>query len=358
MSHKKLAILGIAAAGMVVWAIVQSNISTRPAGSGAAAGVTLLQGFDPAAIGSIVVQADGNTVTLLRQGGGFVVVEKSQYPANIKQINHLISACLDIQTAELITSDKSNFAELGVGDDKPEKAVKFLKPDKSILAGILVGKAGKDSQGAYVRLVSSDKTYLSTNAPLLNAEAMHYIETTLIEVKRDDIAMVRTEGPDGSYVITYEPGSGAVLADLPVGKRAKTNWVNEIYIALGKLTFDNVKQDPGNLKFDRTYVCRLKDSTIYTISLKSQGEKTYAAFAADFMDKSSAIRISGAESKAELKEKEAKLLARDKIADFVKKTQGWVYEIPQPTAKYLTLKLAELIEDEPAKPADPNSAKK
>ena len=76
MSHKKLAILGIVAAGMVVWAIVQSNISNRPVGGGAAAGATLLQGFDPAAIGSIVLQADGNTVTLLRQGGGFVVVRK------------------------------------------------------------------------------------------------------------------------------------------------------------------------------------------------------------------------------------------------------------------------------------------
>lgn len=357
MSHKKLAILGIVAAGMVVWAIVQSNISNRPAGGGMAVGATLLQGFDPAAIGSIVLQADGNTVTLLRQGEGFVVVEKSKYPANIKQINHLISACLDIQTAELITSDKANFAELGVGDDKPGKAVKFLKPDKSIIAGILVGKAGKDSQGTYVRLASSDKTYLSTNAPLLNAEAMHYIETTLIEVKRDDILTVSAAGPDGSYVITYKPNSGAVLMDVPVCKRAKTNWINEIYIALSKLTFDNVKQDPGNLKFDRTYVCRLKDSTVYTIGLKSQGGKTYARFAADLMDKSG-IKISGAESKAELKEKEAKLLARDKVADFVKKTQGWVYEIPQPTAKNLTFKLADLIEDEPAKPADPNSAKK
>jgi hypothetical protein len=75
MSHKKLAILGIVAAGMVVWAIVQSNISHRPVGVEFMTGANLLQGFDPAAIGSIVLQADGNTVTLLREGGGFVVVE-------------------------------------------------------------------------------------------------------------------------------------------------------------------------------------------------------------------------------------------------------------------------------------------
>jgi hypothetical protein len=358
MSPKKLAILGIVAVGMVVWAIIQSNISNRPGTAGVAAGATLLQGFDPAAIGSIVLQGDGNTITLLRLGGGFVVVEKGNYPAKTKQINYLISACLDIQTTELITNDKANFAELGISDDEPRKTVKFLKPDKGVIAGILIGKAGNDAGGAYVRLVSSDKAYLSINVPSLQTAAIDYIDRVLTEVKREDIAVVRGNSPDGGYIIMNEPDRGVVLTNVPVGKRAKTNWVEQAFSALTNLTFDDVKKDPGNLKFDKTYVCQLKDSTVYTISLTSQGQKTYAKFAAEFMDKSDEIRISGVESKAELKEKEAKLLARDKATDFAKRTQGWVYEIPQPTAKVLTITFADLIEDEPAKPYDPNSAKK
>lgn len=357
MSNKKLAILGIVAAGMVVWAIVQSGISNRPVGS-VAAGANLLQGFDPGTIGSIVLQGGGNTVTLLRQGDSFVVVEKSKYPASIKQINYIITACLDIQTAELITSDKANFSELGVSDDKPEKAVKFLRPDKSMIAGILVGKAGKDSNGMYVRLVSGDKAYLSMNVPTLNTDGMDYIERTLTAVKREDIQMVRGEGPNGSYVITNEPNSVPKLANIPAGKRAETNKVAQVFNALTNLTFDNVKQDSGNLKFDRTYICELRDSTVYTIALKAQGEKTYAKFTADFTDKSGVVKKMGVESNAELKEKEVKLLARDKVVDFAKKTEGWVYEISQPAAKNIMLKFIDLIEDEPAKPADPNSPKK
>ncbi len=358
MSNKKLAILGIVAAGMVVWAILQSGISNRPA-VGAAAGANLLQGFDPGTIGSIVLQGGGNTVTLLRQGGSFVVVEKSKYPASIKRINDLITSCLDVQTAELITSDKANFSELGVSDEKPEKTVKFLRPDKSIIAGIHVGKAGKDSNGMYVRLVSNDKAYLSMNVPTLSTDAIDYMDRILTEVTREDILMVRMEGPDGSYVITKEPNSVAVLTNIPAGKRANTNGVAQVFSALTNLTFDHVKQDSGNLKFDKTYVCQLRDSTVYTIGLKSQGEKTYAKFTADFTDKSGVIKKMGVESNAELKEKEAKLLARDKVADFVKKTQGWVYEISQPTGKNMMLKFVDLIEDEPpAKPADPSSTRK
>ena len=71
------------------------------------------------------------------------------------------------------------------------------------------------------------------------------------------------------------------------------------------------------------------------------------------------IKKSGVESDAELKAKEAKLLARDKAADFAKRTQGWVYEIPQQAAKSLTIKFADLIEDETANPLlDAKGAKK
>ncbi len=357
MSYKKLAILGIVAAVMVAWAIVQSNISYRPVDDGVAAGATLLQGFDPMSIGSIVLQAEGNTVTLVRQGSGFVVVEKDSYPARTNQINHLITSCLDIQTTELITSDKANFTELGVSDDKPGKIIKFFKPDKSIIAGFIVGKAGNDTPGTYVRLISSDKVYLSTTVPPLLVSALEYVDRTLTDVEREDIDTVRGDSPDGSYVIMNEPVRGPVLMDVPAGKRAKPNWLDLVFSALTNLTFDDVKKNPGNLKFDRTYVCQLKDSTVYTISLASKDGRTYAKCAADFTDTSAVLKKSGIESAAELKAKEAKLLARDKAADFVKKTSGWIYEIPKPKARSLTISFPEMIEDEPAKPLDPTGGK-
>jgi hypothetical protein len=357
MSHKKLAILGIVAAGMVLWAIVQSNISSRPVGRGVEAGANLLQGFDPAAIGSIVLQADGNVVTLIRQGDFFVVVEKDRYQAKTGQINNLITSCLDIQTAELITSDKAYFAELGVSDDKPVTAVKFFKPDKSIIAGILIGKT-KETQGTYVRLLSSDKVYLSTKALGLPATAMDYIDRVLTEVKYEDIVKVSMDTPDGSYVIVKEPDKGSVLKNIPAGKRAKTSEVEQVFSALSNpnLTFDDVKIDSGKMKFDKTYVCQLKDSTVYTVSMSSKGNKTYAKWTADFMDKSAVVKRMGIESEAELKAKEAKLLARDKAEEFNKKTQGWMYEIPDAQAKILMMKFTDLIEDEPKNSGDANKA--
>jgi len=349
-----LAILGIVAAGMIVWAIVQSNIAGRPVSIGVVAGANLLQGFDPAAIGSIVLQAEGKTVTLLRQDGGFVVVEKNRYPAKTKQINYLISSCLDIQTAELITSDKANFSELGLSDDKPEKAIRFLRPDKSMITGILVGKTAKDTSGTYVRLVSSDKACLSTNFPLLHTEAMDYIERMLIEVNRDDIRKVSVTSPDASYVITNEPNRGVVLENIPAGKVTKQNEAGQVFAVCTNMAFTDVKKDDGKMKFDKTYVCELKDSTLYTVHLTSKAPKTFAKCSVEFMDQSAVLKKYGVESKEELKAKEAKLLARDRAEEFTKRTQGWVYELDDRIAAILATKLADMMEDEPKKTSDPS----
>ncbi len=357
MSHRKLAILGIVAAGMVLWALFLSNRDRGPAAGGFAAGGTLLQGFDPAAIGSIVLKSGGKQVTLTRQGDLFVVVEKDRYPAKMSQINYLVTSCLDIKTSELITGAKANFPELGVGDEKPVVSVTFLKPDKSVIAGILIGRQSSDMQGTYVRLASGDKAYLSVNAPPLQMGAMDFINNTLTEHPLDDVAMVKVEGPEGGYVITKEVNRGAVLANVPPGKRGKATEVDQAYSALNSLIFDDVKKDPGNLKFDATYICQLRNSTVYTLSLASKGGKTFAKCTAEFMDQSAVVKKMGVESEAELKAKEAKLLARDKAGEFAKRTEGWIYEIPPVKAKAMTRKFSDLIEDEPAKPAEGQGAK-
>jgi hypothetical protein len=354
MSNKKLTVLGIVAVVMVVWAVVQSQIANRSAG-GTVAGASLLQGIDPGTIGSIEVKSDGNTVTLSRLGNTFVVIEKDTYPAQTSQINNLITSCLDIQTSELITSDKANYAELGVSDEKPQKAVKFLTADKKVIAGVLIGNASKDTQGTYVRRVSDDKAYLSTNAPWLQTSAMEYIDKKLTDVDRANIVKVIVTAPDGGFTITNEPNRGVVLENIPAGKIAKANEVEQALTALTALQFDNVKKDTGAIRFDKTYICRLKDSTVYAIDLAAKDGKTYAKCSAEFTDNREVLKKNAQESEAELKAKEAKLLARDKADAFAKKTQGWIYEISEGKAKSLTTKFADLIENEPNKPSKPNT---
>ena len=366
MSDRKLTILGIAAVFMVIWAVVQSRVSNRPkVGTDRPAYLILIQGLDPADISSIVLKTSEETVTLKRQQGGFVVVNKDNYSAKTSEINNLITKILEIQTLQFVTDDVSNHEDLGVTEEKATTVVKFFKTDSSLLTGVIAGKAKEVGQGTYVRLASNDKVYVAPSLPWLGGTAMSYIEQELVSVKREDIVSVRVSTAGGEYTLkTTDDDKGVILENIPAGKKFKSDDGDSVFTALTSLRCDDVTKRTGDLTFDKDkqFICRLKDSTVYTLKIAQKDDKTYVTCEAEFTDKTPVMISIKAEPQEELKKKEAKLFAQENALIFTQKHQGWVYEIPEWKAKNLTKELSDLIEDE-EKPEenneseDPNSIK-
>jgi Domain of unknown function (DUF4340) len=354
MSDKKLTILGVVAVVMVLWAIVQSRVSSQTKAEPDRP-VYLIQGLDPADIGSIIVGKGKSAVTLKRTENGFVVASKENYPAKTSEVNNLISKCLDIKTSEFVTDSPANQADLEVTEDKARSLVKFMTPEPNsvILAGVVIGKTEQLGQGTYVRLLSRDpamsnKVYLTSSAPWFGSEATSYIDQDLITANRDDIESVTVSSPSGQYTLKPKAAGSqdVVLENVPAGKKLKSSDAQSVFTALTSLRFDDVTKKSSGLKFDKQYVCTLKDSTVYTLKLAEKDGKTYATCSAEYTDKTPVTKGSDVESKEQLKAKEAKLLARDNAEKFTAAHQGWVYEIADWKAKNLTKKLADLLEDQ------------
>jgi len=362
MSDKKLMVLGIVAVFMVIWAVIQSRVSSRPK-TDVDRPAYLIQGLDPAGIDSIVVGTGEDAVTLKRQQGRFVVANKDNYPAKASEINNLITKSLEIQTSEFVTDNAANHEDLGLTEEKANTLVKFFKPDSSLLTGVVGGKSKELGQGTYVRLASSDAVYVTPSMPWLGGTAMSYIEQELVSVKREDIVSVTVSTENGKYTLkTTDDGKSVMLEDIPAGKKYKSNDGDSVFTALTSLRFDDVMKSSGELTFDKQYICRLKDSTVYTLKIAQKDDKTYAVCQAEFTDKTPVLIGTKAEPEEELKKKEAKLLAQENAIKFNQKHQGWVYEIAEWKAKNLVKELSDLIEDE-EKPKeeieveDPNSIK-
>ncbi|MCH8119425.1 MAG: DUF4340 domain-containing protein [Planctomycetes bacterium] len=361
MSNRKLTILGIVAVFMVIWAVVQSRVSNRPKveTDGLA---YLIQGLDPADIDSIVLKTSEETVTLKRQQGRFVVANKDNYPAKTSEINNLITKILEIQTSQFVTDNVSNHEDLGVTEEEANTVVKFFKTDSSLLTGVIAGKAKEVGQGTYVRLASNDKVYVAPSLPWLSGMAMSYIEQELVSVKREDIVSVTVSIAGGEYTLkTMDDGKGVILENIPAGKKFKSNDGDSVFTALTSLRCDDVKKKSGDLTFDGGFVCRLKDSTVYTLKIAQKDDKTYVTCEAEFTDKTPVTISIKAEPQEELKKKEAILFAQANALKFTQKHRRWVYEISEWKAKNLTKELSDLIEDE-EKPKeeeveDPNSIK-
>jgi len=250
---------------------------------------------------------------------------------------------------------------------KARTVAKFMTPDpnSTLLAGVVVGKTEELGQGTYVRLLSSDsnvsdRVLSSPDVPWISDGAMDYVEQELISAESDEIESVTVGTPKGEFTIKKDSDSGdPILVDMPAGKKLKTSDARSVLTALTSLRFDDVKKRPADITFGRHYICKLKDSTEYTLRIATQDEKTYVACTAKFTDATPVTKGSDVESDEELKAKEAKLLARDEATAFATKHEGWLYEIPDYKAKNLTKDLADLLEDaepeEEADAVDPNS---
>jgi hypothetical protein len=101
------------------------------------------------------------------------------------------------------------------------------------------------------------------------------------------------------------------------------------------------------LTFNRQFICRLKDSTVYTVKVAQKGDKTFITCRTEFTDKNPVTKEEGiVESEENLKKKEAKLLARDKAEGFSSRHSDRIYEISESDAGNLVKKLSELLEEE------------
>ena len=85
-----------------------------------------------------------------------------------------------------------------------------------------------------------------------------------------------------------------VLDNLPAGKKLKSSDGTSVFTALSGLRCDDVKKKSGVFAFDREYVCRLKDSTVYTLQIAQKDDKTYASVTAEFTDKTPVEMVNSA----------------------------------------------------------------
>jgi len=349
MSNRKLVILSIVAALMIACAVIQSRMGQAPARAPLVSSY-LIQGLDTAKIASIVIGTGEDAVRLIRQRDHFVVGNKDNYPAVTSKINDLITSCLDIRTVELITSNPANHNALEVGEENAKRIVKFLKHDGQTITGVVIGKTDSEARSTYVRLVSSNDVYTTTEAPQVRVSAMDYIEKEIVNISRDDVVRVVVSGPNDSYTLKVDDSNddNIILENIPEGKKLKKSDCGQVLSALSYLSFNDVRKESseeGKLKFENTYVCESKERIVYTFHIAKADGKSYVECIAEYVGEE-IVKERRKESKEELKNKEAKWLAHDRALNFSKRHQGWLYEIPEWKAKNLRRKLSELFEEE------------
>lgn len=356
MSNRKLTVLGMIAVLMAGWAVLQSRISQN-VNTADFSSSTLIEGLQVEAISAITITSEKGekTTTLSRKGGVFVVADKDNYPADVAAVNALLNGCLDIRTREKITDNPDNYADLGVTPETARSVVSFLDSDGSQIVALVMSKSNEKGEG-FVRLLSETGVYSIHYPPQINTDPMDFVDAQLLQVPQEQMSSVAVRTGEESYILTVSDDGSEIelLQGMPAGKKYKETVYKSVFGAISSLRFDDVvgaENVPQELQFDSLYTCKLKDKTVYKLALEKKDGKTYAKVSADYLDRSQ-VKVGKEDSEAELKEKEAKLMAMDAVNRFNQKHSGWVYQIAGPSAENLMKPLSELLEDVPEPEAE------
>jgi hypothetical protein len=363
MSSKKLGILAIIAAVMVVWAVVVSNRSEQSTVSKPTRGGYLLQGLDPDDVAKIEVTSNAGTeeakkVTLNRSGGHFVVAQKNNYPAKIDRVNDIFERLLDVKIDEHITDNPENFEDLGLTEEDAQYTIKVYNASDELVTGLICGdmksaEGGSQRQfpqnsGRFVKIINSNDAYLTRSRLYFGADPINYIDQKLVAVDADKISMVKISSPLSSYTLTRDPNSSQIVCDKVVSKKLDQNKAKETFNALSSLRFEDVMKpaEAIEMDFNTGYVCDLDNDQRYTLDIASKGEDYYIKLKSEFTDPNPVTKGSNVESEEELKKKEAKLLAAEEVAKFNSRHNGWVYKLHNWQAEKLTRSAEELVAEE------------
>ncbi len=346
MTNKKLAILGIVAAVMVVAVVIQSSLQDTKTDGGSSIRY-LVQGLDTSRIGSIEIIGGENKTTLSKRNSGFTVNELDGYPAKLSQVNDIITKCLSIKVGRVYTSNPRNFEDLGVSEENARYVVRFNNADNELITGVVISDFTDGK--SYVRRADSDNVYVADESIWLNASPSNFVEKQISNVQKSKIVEVAVDTGDTQYTILQDGGKAA-LQNVPEGKIAAQSECDRVFGAFTSLRFDDVKaaSELKDLNFTGSYVVKLDDSTVYTAKLARKDDKVYAALSADFTDKTPVtVSRQATETEEELKKKEAKLLANEAANKYTQTHADWVYILPSHSSENLTKPLADLLEDAP-----------
>jgi len=178
-------------------------------------------------------------VILERRESGWVVVPKSDYPADSGKIRQLLLRLADARITEVKTANPEFYSRLGVaesGDGAGTLLVVGPPADVSLIVGDR-GPAG----GTYVRRQAEAQSYLiDADLEVAGADA-DWLDRDLFDVDGSAISTVEITHPDGEVLELVRVGDRLVAAGIPPGRELSSlGAAQPIARALAGLRFDDV----------------------------------------------------------------------------------------------------------------------
>lgn len=326
----------------------------------------------------IKIQTNQDTLTLTKDQDTWTIKENDNYPASINKVRELVLGVGNLKRVEPKTRKPENYARIGLQDVTEEGAtstqITIIAGSDKKLADLVIGnskpaKSDATQKSYYIRTMDDPQSWLADGMLPEKWEPKDWLDVNIIEIKRDRIQQVKVNHEDGELVYIHRDNPNArdfTLDSLKPGEEVTAPYeVNNIATTFTKMTFDDVISAANAGVGDKpvySAVLTTFDGLEVTFEPFMKDDKHFAKYSARFNEetaKSNLEKLATQETsetvpetpstdphapatkkKVELKSAEE---VKQEVAQFNKRWQNWMYQLPEFRVKNIGKKKADLL---------------
>jgi hypothetical protein len=285
-------------------------------------------------VASVGLKRGALELTFVRDGDGWLVAEKGNYPAAAGKVRQIVLGMADLALVEPKTQRAEFYPRLEVDDAGKGKSTLVTLKDKSgaLVAELIIGKRrfdrlGAGNDGVYIRKPDDPQAWLARGSLEFSDQLSSWLDRRILDLPEKRIAKVTLTQPDGARLVITRPTAEAkfTVENVPADAKFKSETATrEPAMALESLDLDDVKPAAD---------MPVPDKDIFTASFV-----TFDGLTVDvrLFDRDSMHWIAVSATGTGSAEAEAKEIGG--------KVGRWIYAVPSYKATALKTKLSDLLE--------------
>ena len=198
----------------------------------------LFPNFNGEQVVKIEIIATGETTTLSKQNGSWVVASMSNYPADSEGVAELLSKVGEFKNTQRVSNNPEKQAEFEV--DSTGVEAKLMDANGKVLVHLFVGKTTPGFLSSYVRPADSNDVYVAQGylQSVFDKGTRTWKDRTIFSFNKGIVTQLNIISPE-EIVELHLDANGAWQMLKPVAAAAKTTEVDTLLTTFSELDTDD-----------------------------------------------------------------------------------------------------------------------
>ena len=198
----------------------------------------LFPNFDGEQVVKIEITATGETTTLSKQNGSWVVASMDNYPADGEGVTELLSKVGEFKNTQRVSNNPEKQAEFEV--DSTGVEAKMMDANGKVLAHLFVGKTTPGFLSSYVRPADANDVYVALGylQSVFDKGTRTWKDRTIFSFNKGIVTQLNIISPEETVELRLD-AEGTWQMIKPVAAAAKTTEVDTLLTTFSELDTDD-----------------------------------------------------------------------------------------------------------------------